>query len=246
MVKGLLPRGLDEMSYKLAMAVEEAGTPIEACFWKKEESGRWLFYLAAPAVDASGPTPVLETVQEEFRRTGYSKGLFDMDDVCAIGMNHEDLLALRLTDYALRGKGIAFTGTRLILWAHRTPPEPILVAPLTNEKESESDFRLMIAPTAIRMLSLSVGGPDGGFVWKGWSEFPALGDWLSVGEGSIGTYERNVVVLAFENDRIAVGWQRGLGKGYLPRDAVLGALSAYVRSNQAALDQLRAPRAASA
>jgi hypothetical protein len=244
MVRELLPRRLDEMSYKFAMAIEEAGTPIEAAFWRKEEEDRWFLFLASAALDETGGVALEKMVRERFASTVYGNGMFDLNDVRFIGMEHEALLRVRLRHSAPRGAGIAFTGDHLILWARRTQPDPSFTVLLETENAEDAGCELMITPlstTAIRFKVVPPAGhsmrkllpPGRDLAWKADLEFPELGRWLAAGEGLCG---QGNLALTFDEDHLVVDWRRG--KGHTSRRPIVEALGACEREYRRVLKKL--------
>lgn len=238
MVRSPLPRGLDGESFRLAMGVEDPEMSIEAAFWKLQHDGRWILHLVTDATSNLGPEPVLGKVREQIASKGYGKDLFDVDDIRPIGLKDEEGIRVRLDHYGVRGRGFSFSGTYLILWTHRTPPQPLLSVPLESEDGQDTGFVLTMTPASIRTIGLAIVGPQKGMIWKGTAEVLSLTHWLSVEDDETGTVATSAIRLASEGDQVACTWQRGHRKGYVSRSQITEPLSDYQKANQVALGLL--------
>lgn len=248
MVKGHLRRRMDESAYKLAIAVEDAGVPVEAAFWRREADERWFLYLASPEVDGLGEAAVLRTIRERQSATGHGKGLFTLSDVRAIGMGDNTLLDVRLRHYAPRGEGICFTGDTLVLWARRQAAKPVLDCLLECEVSVDEGCEFSFSPLSMQAMRFQVTPPASHparrnlpqgreFSWKAHLEFPALGEWAVSGEGTIGRLDRGGIELSVQGESVIVDW--GRGRGRVAKEPLLSVLAAFGREYQAALDRVR-------
>jgi len=83
-------------SSRLAMSIDEDGTPVDAAYWVfEEDSRRWRFCLASSFVVSRGPCPVYKDVNSHLVNEGIT--LIEPDDISVVDPDNEILDQIRKT-----------------------------------------------------------------------------------------------------------------------------------------------------